>query len=143
MSNSLAGDHYDTVVFGAPNGRLSMQFDLATLSTTHFDDPWPTATVEFGSPGLHATLRATFFPGSLQEFTKELSSIHQALKGEAAIEDEEGRFSLTVEYAKAGEVTLTGSFRPKFESSSVLNYQLETDQSYLGIALRGLQALLS
>lgn len=120
-----------------------MQFDLTTLSEPYIRDQWPTATVDFGLPGLHAMLKATFFPGSLQECTEKLASIHQPLEGEATIEDEEGRFSLTVAYANGGEVTLAGTFRPTFENDSVLSYQLDTDQSYVGIALRGLQALLS
>ena len=129
------------VPFNGPWANLALLFEPTSFVSTYGEEAWPRATIAFRTQGVRATMKSTFFPGSLSSFVRELDAAHRALKGTVNLESEDGDFRLTVTFGDRGDAVLTGHLQPDVLNETKLVFEIATDQSYLNYSLASLRLL--
>ena len=129
------------IPFGGHSASLALLLDPKSLLPIHGEDPWPRATVALRTRGIAATMTAHFFPDALATFARDLAIVQRTLQGAVTLDSENGDFRLTVTFGRQGHATLTGHLQPMIESCTIVNYEIQTDQSYLNTTLAALANL--
>ena len=112
-----------TITFGGVGGNLVLELGDA-------GDDWLscTATAEFLTGRFRAVVDSDLELSDLERFANDLGVLLDRLDGEARLEHIEGQFAAIVRLRR-GRGTITGFVREHIGPN--LEYELDTDQSYL------------
>lgn len=88
-----------------------------------------TVGIQCGSYRAHGSL--WFSTGEVWQFYSELLRAYDDLSGEARFRSNEGNFELVVTFTSRGHLTIEGMYQENLGNSTGLQFEIESDQSYL------------
>ena len=126
-------------------GRLVLQVaSYENPSATDGNDAnWLASSISVQAGPFSGVLNAAFTTHDLFNLYEQLKKALASLSGSVTFQSTEGDLSLTIEFNKRGAATISGVIQPHgSHGASVLQFQLDTDQSALSQSLRQLEVAL-
>jgi hypothetical protein len=109
-------------------GALKMS-GMSSLLDADIERYWIRLDVKIDEVNISANGKFCFYAGDLIRFFYDLVKLDQTFKGQAALESDDGMFSMKIP-GDQGPFAISGSFSQLYVSSEYL-FELELDQSYL------------
>jgi hypothetical protein len=103
--------------------------------TSHFGGYDAEGIVEIKSGNYHVLGEIWFTTGDIYEFYKQLDECYRQLKGMAVFWNYETSLKLEVGFNHLGQVVLQGYFKEKAHMENELQFEMESDQSFLSSTL--------
>ena len=127
------------------------EFDFITLTfeevfsfpetTCHWGGYDVRAILEIQSGDFHVKSNLYTSTGEIFEFSQQLKSCNEKLKGTSKYISYEGNLELIAEYDNAGHVNVKGEFSAQNQFGNKLTFEFSSDQTFISIALKDLEAI--
>jgi hypothetical protein len=105
------------------------------------DANWLSCNVRVGIGPFRGEVSATFATQDFARFRQELRAVLGSQRASAAFETDEQVLQLKIEAKPTGATPISGTVRWSSGPSVVVSFTLDSDQSYLGSVLEGLDAV--
>jgi len=83
-----------------------------------------------------------FSTGQIYEFYEQLFKCYKELKGKVNFHNSESELKLVLEFTDLGQFTILGSFQEYPSEENFLQFEFESEQSYLTSTLTELKAII-
>jgi len=121
------------VVFG------KIKADHISIESSHkVVSGWLLAQIDVRCGGLSAQFTGRFRHGELHKFAKDVEDLYKGERCTAGFKPTEAYLVLLLKSDAHGRVQVTGEARQKPESKNVLSFELEVDQTDLGLVVNAL-----
>jgi hypothetical protein len=107
------------------------------------DSNWLAVKIEVQAGGFHGKADAAILTSEVKEFTSEVRTLFETLRGSANFQTLEGQLSLELTGDGKGHIELTGEVRDQPGIGNRLRFTLQIDQSQLGQSLREIEGVIS
>ena len=111
--------------------------------TSHFGGYECRADIEIKIPSYSAKGDFYTSTGQLFEFYEELKVCQAQLKGEVKYLTFEGNFALKIKYTELGHVEISGMFHQSMSNINCLEFEINSDQSFLNYTVEELEVITS
>ena len=105
------------------------------------DANWLRAHIQLETRGCVVRVDAALTTQDVKYFLDELEVVHSALDGTASLTTDEEAISLRVKVTKTGAAQISGELKELGSSNFKLEFEFESDQSYLWRTLAGLRGI--
>jgi hypothetical protein len=110
--------------------------------TTCFNGGYDTkSAIEIYSDGFKVHSTIWISTGEIFEFYDQLLIANKNLKGIAYLRNMEGNLEMNVRYGNDGHVEIAGIFTKQNSLNNTLNFNIESDQSYIQSTLKQLEPI--
>lgn len=108
----------------------------------YWDGNWLSCHLNLWLNGFRADFPFDLRIDEMERFLKQLEQLHTSLKGNAALDSMEGILKLNVSGGKTGRLAWEGKLVYPSGTGAVLEFEYESDQTYLSRLIQELKAIL-
>lgn len=108
-------------------------------NTSHFGGYDSQGITEIKSGNYYVLGELWFSTGEVFEFYEQLERCYCELKGEATFLNSESNLKMDIKFNKAGQINIQGYFKELAHQNNELQFEIESDQSFIGSTLQELK----
>ncbi len=112
-------------------------------STDYWDGNWINSTIKVEIPGYSVRFDATLRTDELLDFLNELKNMRKHMKGKAILKNLDAYIHFEGGMDRLGKIIWTGETCYPAGNGAVLNFEFESDQSFLEGLIRELEEILA
>ena len=128
---------------------LDIQFGTETefvkikIPDSFLKDGWGQVDVEIAVNCFQGQVRPWIESWDLEQFTKQLRTLYDCLKGKAELSPRDKQFTLKFVAASGGHIEVSGEAWSQASYENKLEFTLDLDQSYLLVPLSELETTMA
>jgi len=107
--------------------------------TSHFGGYDAQGITEIKSGNYYVKGELWFSTGEVYEFYKQLERCYRELKGEATFWNAEANLRIDIKFNRLGQIIIQGYFKEQTHQGNELQFEIESDQSFLATTLQQLK----
>ncbi|MCA0983382.1 hypothetical protein LCL89_04870 [Halobacillus yeomjeoni] len=108
-------------------------------STSHFGGYDARGVVEIKSGNYYVRSEVWFTTGEVFEFYQELKQCFQKLRGDVVFSNYDSNLRIEISFTSFGHFIMKGFFQERPDQDNQLQFEIESDQSYLSSTLNQLE----